>query len=665
MKNLKKLTVLFAAALALYLFASCSNSAGGGGSNPAPSAPTPPAQYTVTFNANNGTSATETQTFTAGTAQALTSISDLGFSKSGFYFAGWGTTADATESAYADGAEYTASADITFYALWSAMPVYSVNISSEHGTVTPSPATGIAGTEITLSNTPATGWQFDSYTVTDGSTNIAVVNNKFTMPGQDVTVTANFTAIDYDVEIGSITNGSVVAKIGTSNVNTANYGQTITLTTTAESDNYRLNTLSVTANDGTSVTLSGTGNTRTFVMPAKSVTVNATFESKHTITLPTSIEGGTIIVDKTAAFAGETVLLTISPVFAYKLETLTITNSDGASEVLNENDNGRIFTMPAKNVTVTATFAEIPAASGEYTRIGTKTINGVEYDIVTFGLWPQTKKVDSVSIDTTQQKPGKGNYYYKGSDGQWYNKAWNEYYKVEPIKWRVLTTDYNGTGKKLLLSESILYGVSYCAAKKNELQRMVNSISSIKDYVSVNSYEFSQVRAFLNGLTWLDGSGQKYTYSNDSFLQAAFTDSERNKIVRTSVDNSRRSANPDDGTELYDTSSNDDWIITRQTNDKIFLLSVQEVTKTEYGFAAYNDDDPARGQDYTDYAKNCVDYPEFPKSYLLRSPFYTRQAGITLNRSMTIYLNAVAPHGSIMVNKVSAKTGVVPALCVE
>ena len=85
-----------------------------------------------------------------------------------------------------------------------------------------------------------------------------------------------------------------------------------------------------------------------------------------------------------------------------------------------------------------------------------------ETPLVTCGtLWPQTKKVDSVSIDTTQQKPGKGNYYYKGRDGQWYNKAWNEYYKVEPIKWRVLTTDYNGTGKKLLLSESILYGVYY------------------------------------------------------------------------------------------------------------------------------------------------------------------------------------------------------------
>lgn len=31
-----------------------------------------------------------------------------------------------------------------------------------------------------------------------------------------------------------------------------------------------------------------------------------------------------------------------------------------------------------------------------------------------------------------------------------------KYYKVEPIKWKVLTNDYNGSGKKLLLANNVL-----------------------------------------------------------------------------------------------------------------------------------------------------------------------------------------------------------------
>lgn len=580
MKNLKKFTALFAAALALCLFVSCSNSAGGGGGNPAPSAPTPPAHYTVTFNANNGTSATETQTFTAGTAQALTSISDLGFSKSGFYFAGWGTSADATESAYADGAEYTASADITFYALWSAMPVYSVNISSEHGTVTPSPATGIAGTEITLSNTPATGWQFDSYTVTAGSTNIAVVNNKFTMPGQDVTVTANFTAIDYDIEIGSITNGSVVAKIGTSTVNTANYGQTVTLTVTTESDNYRLNTLSVTANDGTSVDLAGTGNTRTFVMPAQSVTVSSTFDSKHTITLPTSIEGGILTSNVTSAFEGDTVTLTITPQTRhYIVQSLTATNT-----TVNGTGNTRTFVMPAQDVNVNITF-NFSFVGTTYKEVDTQTINGVTYDIVELGDWPQTGlPADStITVDETISVVRGMFTYCKGSDGEWYTKYENTnntfvWFKVEPIRWRVLTTNYDGSGKKLLFSEVILMTEKFYDYNNNLLRYCGSEYMQWKS----SNYNVSRIRACLNGLSYtrkggFGNSDPEYEVSdfvNKGVLHTAFTTEAIGMIADTSVKN--ETANVENNRLLPSVT----------TVDKIFILSENEASSSEYNILA-------------------------------------------------------------------------------
>lgn len=713
MKNWKKITALFVAALALCLFISCSNGSDSGSSVPAVTTegtntgggetntttptpettptPAPGVTYTITFNANDGSvnPATATQSFTEGMPQALKTIAELGFSKNGFYFAGWSAAADATKSSYADGAEYTANANITFYAIWSAIPVYSVMISSEHGTVTPSQATGIEGTEIVLSNTPAIGWQFDSYTVMAGSTNVEVTNDKFTMPAQDVTVTANFTAIDYNVEIGSIANGSIVAKIGLSTVNTANYGQTITLTATAESDNYRIDTLSVTANDGTSVTLSGTGNTRTFAMPAQSVTVNATFESKHTITLPTSIDGGTVTADKTAAFAGETVMLTISSAFAYKLEALTVTNSDGTSEVLNEGDNGRTFTMPAKSVTVTAIFTEIPAVSGALTKIGTATINEKQYDLVTFGLWPQTIKGASVNIDEGQTKVAGAFTYCRGSDGQWYAKvkesaimegfeytdgtaagqsSSNSYkwFKVEPLKWRVLTTNYNGTGKKLLLAKDLLQKCAYYDYKK--VNRVVDG-----NTIYSNNYEHSKIRAFLNGLSYpkkASDSTSQITcddFLNRGFLQTAFTTAELATIADTSVDNSARSTIPDSYVSLIESKGYFYWIDENNqyasdtpTTDKIFLLSEQEVSKSEYGFAPCDPGVPDNIRSITqltDYAKANGMSPYW--SWWLRSPF-CNDSTVCIVEGLSGFVYNV----SFSVES-SFGIGIVPALCVE
>ena len=80
------------------------------------------------------------------------------------------------------------------YTITQLDPVYNVNITSEHGTVTATPMSGIEGTEVTLTVEAASGWVFDSWTVTYASSNtIEVTNNKFTMPASDVNVVANYT----------------------------------------------------------------------------------------------------------------------------------------------------------------------------------------------------------------------------------------------------------------------------------------------------------------------------------------------------------------------------------------------------------------------------------------------------------------------------------------
>lgn len=73
---------------------------------------------------------------------------------------------------------------------------YKVNISTSiaNGSVTASAASAAAGTEITLTATPASGYVWSSYIVTGaGGAAVSVsAQGKFTMPASDVTVSATF-----------------------------------------------------------------------------------------------------------------------------------------------------------------------------------------------------------------------------------------------------------------------------------------------------------------------------------------------------------------------------------------------------------------------------------------------------------------------------------------
>ncbi len=83
--------------------------------------------YTVTFNANDGSAspATKPQSFTAGSAQALTTVSTLAYTKEHYDFLGWATSSTATAATYTDGQSYTATADITLYAVWEISAFYT------------------------------------------------------------------------------------------------------------------------------------------------------------------------------------------------------------------------------------------------------------------------------------------------------------------------------------------------------------------------------------------------------------------------------------------------------------------------------------------------------------------------------------------------------------
>ena len=535
------------------------------------------------------------------------------------------------------------------------------------GSVTSNAASAAPGETVTIEATPDEGMRLASWEVKDAAGNTIDVTETesgatFVMPEGNVTINATFDKIDYTITINASSNGTVTADKAT-----ANYGDTITLTIES-ADGYELSTLTVTAEGGASVAVGETGDSRTFTMPAKNVTVTAAFLAiNYNINMGT-FANGTVETDKTTANCGVTITLTVKPDTGYVLQTLAYTMQDGSAISIGESGNTRSFTMPASNVTVSATFAVLPpVASGVYTPIGTETINGVDYELVTFGLWPQTIKDNSVDVSDQCESKNVGDYtYYKGNDGQWYAKIQEsayesgytysdgspvaqssatseKWFKVEPIKWRVLTTNYGG--KKLLLAENILISRKFGIVFTN---------------YNGNNYSGSGIRKWLNSNTGYDAVSDHGAL--DGFLKTAFTAAEIDSIADTRVDNSQITANPDANSKLWNNGRND-YASKTPTTDKVFLLSEQEVTKNAYGFAAY--DAPAAGnkriRKTTDYAKAsgvCQSTADGEGGYWwLRSP---RDDNNFAERCITYTGWAYYDH-----RVDNANVGIVPALCVE
>ena len=164
----------------------------------------------------------------------------------------------------------------------------------------------------------------------------------------------------YAISITPPTNGTLTATVDEKPAKYAKKDAMITLIATPD-EWYLFEEFTVTDKEGNPVTVTG----NTFTMPASNVTVSASFKKQsYTLTI-NQPEGGSI-----SAKVGDTEV-TSSPqeVEFEKTVTLTATASDGyefsgwnitdgsGKEVEIENN---AFTMPASNVTVSATFSKIP-----------------------------------------------------------------------------------------------------------------------------------------------------------------------------------------------------------------------------------------------------------------------------------------------------------------
>ena len=195
-------------------------------------------------------------------------------------------------------------------------------------------------------------------------------------------------------------------------------------------------------------------------------------------------------------------------------------------------------------------------------------------------------------------------------------------YNTNPVKWRVLS---NASEQLLLLSDQNLDVFQYHTEEEDV------------------TWETSTMRSWLNGYGAAQntGSDNGIDYTDDNFIDTAFSDGEQGAIVDTTVVNDD---NPD-----YNTEGGND------TTDQIFLFSIEEVQNADYGFT----DDSSRIATNTAYVAgggkigssymNGVGEADY---WWLRSPgdLDHRAAGVSVDggvgrygHSVRIAFNAVRP----------------------
>ena len=277
---------------------------------------------------------------------------------------------------------------------------------------------------------------------------------------------------------------------------------------------------------------------------------------------------------------------------------------------------------------VTASMIDHNYVNGYCTACGIKCPYTRDGDYIYFGEYPQTIKADDVTITSTQDRRG----YYLGSDGCYYAKVTARpmtnitfsngatvtpyqvyYFKVEPIRWRILTTDGETA---FILCDSIIENHIY-------------------DDDS-NNYAESEIRQWLNS----------------TFYETAFTELQREIILITTVDNS-----------LASTGGSTNPYICENTYDKVFLLSYAEATNSEYGFSSSpTERDEARQMQTIDYARTATVILENSTAYYGNCGWWLRTpSNKSICSSSGIYYDGFANYSHSSYDMI----GVVPAMWID
>lgn len=198
-------------------------------------------------------------------------------------------------------------------------------------------------------------------------------------------------------------------------------------------------------------------------------------------------------------------------------------------------------------------------------------LNKNTWDCIYFGNYYNTKITPSVlsvsDDDDTMQTDEKGNKYIVRRE--------QGYFQYEPIKWRVLSINEDGTDAFVMADEVI----------------------DLTNYYHDNSVE----------ITWEKSNVREWL--NNTFLTTAFNEAEINAIKETTVTTA-------DNKWSGEAGGND-------TDDKVYLPSIEEMLETAYGFSSDEKEGDTRRVTTADFAE-AGGTPKDPVAgamvYWLRSP---------------------------------------------
>lgn len=134
--------------------------------------------YTVSYNANGGSGAPSNQTKQHDITLTLSSTKPT---RSGYTFAGWGTSATDTGVKYSAGGQYTGNANITLYAIWTNVAKLTINYNANGGSGAPTSQTHLINTTSKISGVKPTR---DKYVFLGWSTSSTATKATYIVDGQ-------------------------------------------------------------------------------------------------------------------------------------------------------------------------------------------------------------------------------------------------------------------------------------------------------------------------------------------------------------------------------------------------------------------------------------------------------------------------------------------------
>lgn len=215
----------------------------------------------------------------------------------------------------------------------------------------------------------------------------------------------------------------------------------------------------------------------------------------------------------------------------------------------------------------------------------TATIDGTKY---------LRMKIGDANFGSTEESTG---YYQWDTDSEYH------YYKYEPITWRILSLEEDGTA--FVIADTNLDTQPYSAS--------TSDISINGKNIHPYQWKYSILRDFLNGYEDA-ANGFGFDYSTEyNFMDMAFSSAEKESILLTQdVDN---------------TSSYYNYFTSSSTDDYVYLLSYAELKNETYGFT----NALSLRAKTTDYAYQKEAYTAYGYNY-----WWLRSAGDAQSRIMNI-----------------------------